>query len=210
MKPSLDGVRLVVLLTDGISALPFPDLVTEIVAGGADMLQLREKSLPDSVFLERARLVRSLAGDALFIVNDRADIARLAGADGVHVGPDDIPVPRAREMLPPGAIVGASAYTMEVFAAAAASGADYIGVGASFPTGTKDAPVTGLSFITSVARDSHVPVIAIGGITAEHIPEVMAAGAAGVAVLSAVAGAPDMEGTARKLADLVRGGRRRP
>jgi len=199
MRTKLENVRLAVLVTDGVSPLPFHVLVRAVLDGGADMIQLREKNLSDSAFLERAKLCRQLARDALFIVNDRADIALLSQADGVHVGPADPAIANAREAVGPDGLVGASAYTIAQLTAAQDAGADYLGVGAVFATGTKAAPVGGLSLIRAAVRAARIPLLAIGGITIDNVASVIAAGAGAVAVSSAVIKSHDPAGATRKL-----------
>lgn len=191
----ISRVRLAVLVCDGVSALPFETLVREIVAGGADLVQLREKSLADGVLLERAKLCRDICRDCIFIVNDRADIAVLSKADGVHVGPEDLPVAAARQILGRG-LIGASAYGIKEIIAAEKAGADYLGVGAVFPTGTKDVAglVAGLPLVSEASRIATRPWFAIGGITLENVSSVVAAGARAVAVSSAILRSSDPRG----------------
>jgi thiamine-phosphate pyrophosphorylase len=203
MKPDVGSVRLAVLVADGVSRLPFATLVREVVAGGADMIQLREKNIPDSILLEHARICRDVARDVLFIVNDRPDIAVLSNADGVHVGQLDLPCSAARQIVGLGFLVGVSVYTLDELAVAQSVGADYLGVGAVFPTGTKDAPVSGLEFVAAAARLAKVPLIAIGGINRDNVASVVASGARAVAVFSAVIAADDPRAAARSLKDAV-------
>jgi thiamine-phosphate pyrophosphorylase len=155
--------------------------------GGARLLQLRAKSLPGGRLLALAEQLVAAAEPfaATVIVNDRADIARLAQAGGVHVGQDDLPAAAARSILPSGEI-GVSTHTMEQFDAALNGPATYIAVGPVFPTGSKDTgyePI-GLDFVARAAARSDRPVVAIGGITLERAPEVVGAGAASVAIIS--------------------------
>lgn len=207
MKADFSRVRLAVLVTDGISNLPFDKLVREVVAGGADCIQLREKTLSDEALLERARICREIGRDCIFIVNDRPDIALLSEADGVHVGPEDTPVAEARRIVGDNVVVGASAYSVPDIKSAEDAGADYIGVGAAFPTETKDAQVTGLTLISEAARISRIPFIAIGGINHGNVASVIRAGARGVAVCSAIISAADpRRATEEMKAAIVAGG----
>ena len=176
-----------------------PREVTEVVAAalhaGAPAVQLREKALPPRDILPLARRLRAQteAVGALFFVNDRLDLALAAGADGVHLGPGDLPVAAARRIAPRNFLIGCSADEPDAARAAIAHGADYIGCGAVFPTCTKsDAgqPV-GLEGLATVAATVDAPVVGIGGITAARAPGVFGAGAAGSAVVSAVMSAPD-------------------
>jgi thiamine-phosphate pyrophosphorylase len=164
-------------------------IVGEALAGGAQVIQLREKGLPDRVVLERAREVRllTIAAGARFILNDRPDLARLAGTDGVHIGQDDLAVRDARRIVGPRALVGVSTHDREQLDRALVEGAGYLGVGPVFPTDTKDfADLAGLAFVRQAAEMSTLPWFAIGGITEETIDEVLEAGAQRIAVSGAI------------------------
>ncbi|MDR7483041.1 MAG: thiamine phosphate synthase [Armatimonadota bacterium] len=173
------------------------------IAGGATAIQLRDKAAPARELVEVGRRLGALCRGqgVLFIVNDRADVAVACEADGVHVGEDDLPVPAARRLLGPGRIVGASAGTLEAAVRAEAEGADYLGVGSVFATGTKaDAgEAIGVDALARIVRAVRVPVVGIGGITVENAAQVVRAGAAGVAVISAVVAQPDIAAAARAL-----------
>ncbi len=176
-----------------------PREVTEVVVAalraGAPAVQLREKALPPRDALPLARRLRAdtEAAGALFFVNDRVDLALAVHADGVHLGPADLPVAAARRIAPPGFLIGYSANDPDVARAAIADGADYIGCGAVFSTSTKSdaGQAVGLEGLTSVVEAVEVPVVAIGGITAARARGVSRAGAAGCAVVRAVMAAPD-------------------
>lgn len=189
-------LRLVVI-TDSELAAPrdVADVVGAALRAGAPAVQLRDKVLPPRDLLPLARRLRAdtHTSGALFFVNDRLDLALAAGADGVHLGPDDLPVAAARRIAPPGFLIGHSADDPHAARAAVAAGADYIGCGTVFPTGTKtDAgSAIGVGRLAEVARCVDAPVVAIGGITVGRAPEVLAAGASGCAVVSAVMGAAD-------------------
>lgn len=197
-------LRLIVI-TDRMLARPRE--VTEVVAAalraGAPAVQLREKELPSRDALPLARRLRddTTAAGALFFVNDRIDLALAVGADGVHLGPDDLPVAAARRIAPPRFLIGYSADEPEEARAAIASGADYIGCGTVFPTNTKSdaGPAVGLTTLAAVAKSVDAPVVAIGGITAARAPAAFAAGAAGCAVVGAVMAARDPGETVRTL-----------
>lgn len=203
MKKDSSRVRLCVLVQDGISRLPFEKLIREIVAGGADSIQLREKALSDRALLDRARLCRDGARDILFIVNDRPDIAVLSDADGVHVGQADLPCADARRIVGPGRLVGVSAENVSQLSAAEADGADYLGVGCVFETSTKAIAHQGLMFVREAARAATRPWIAIGGITHANIRSVIEAGAPGVAVCGAVLKDDDPRGATRRLMEAI-------
>jgi thiamine-phosphate pyrophosphorylase len=194
--------RLYVLLTGASCAAGLEWTIAEAAAGGAAVVQLREKSLPDRELLQRARNVRRWTRQAgiVFIVNDRPDIARLAEADGVHLGQDDLPVKEARRILGPDALVGVSTHTVEQARQAVLDGASYIGVGPCFPSRTKtfDA-LAGLEFVRQAVRETTLPAFAIGGISAENVRSVVEAGARRVAVSAAVAAADDPHSAAAAL-----------
>lgn len=188
------------------------EMTAAAVAGGATIVQLREKTLTTRQFVETAERAREIARQAgvPLIINDRVDVALAVDADGVHVGPDDLPVALARRLLGPHKIVGASAGTVEEAAAAEGDGADYLGVGSVFATPLKaDAgqPI-GIAGLREIARVVHVPVVGIGGIDPENASEVITAGAAGVAVISAAVGAEDVAAATRRLTEVVRAAQR--
>lgn len=172
------------------------------IRGGAAIVQLREKHLTDEALLSEARRFTALCRrlGAVSIINDRADIALAAGADGVHVGQEDLSAARARELLGPDKIVGVSAHSPEEARAAREAGADYLGCGAAFVTGTKsDARPVSRETIRAVTAAAGVPVVAIGGISRENLPELRGLGLAGAAVVSAIFAQPDPESAAREL-----------
>jgi thiamine-phosphate pyrophosphorylase len=170
------------------------------LAGGADMIQLRDKAGDVRALLPQARAIQALcrSHSAIFIVNDRLDLALAAEADGVHVGQDDLPAEAARPLLGPGRILGVSTHSREQAEAARASGADYIGFGPIFPTGTKKTGYTprGPTELRKIRAAVPLPILAIGGITLENVAEVIAAGATAPAVISAVVAARDIAAAA--------------
>lgn len=205
MTPDLrDRLRLIVVTDpecgDGRTVV---DVVRAALRGGAPAVQLRMKDAParEMTDLARALLAETRAAGALLFVNDRVDAALAVGADGAHVGQDDLPVAAARKIAPAGFLLGVSAETAELARAAEADGADYVGVGPVYLTGSKaDAgDAVGTERITQVAAAVRIPVVGIGGITIENAPPVIHAGAAGVAVISAVMRAADPEAAARAL-----------
>ncbi len=181
-----------------------PDLlraVAQAVAGGVNLVQLREKDLPAGELLALAQaLRRATAGRALLLVNDRADVALAAGADGVHLPEGGLPVAAARSLLGPSRLVGRSAHSAEAAARAEAEGADYLVVGPVYPTRSHPGAMpAGPALMARVREAVRLPVLAIGGITPETVAEVLAAGASGVAVISAILGSEDPEAAARAL-----------
>jgi thiamine-phosphate pyrophosphorylase len=168
--------------------------------GGADVVQLRHKSMPRGELLELAKRLRLALEGVLFIVNDHVDIALLSGADGVHLGPDDISVASARRVAGERLLIGASASTPERAHEAVAQGADYLGCGPAFATPIKaEKKVLGPEGIAAIAGLVGVPVFAIGGIDASNLARLTAAGLHRVCVIRAVGDAPDPEKAAREL-----------
>lgn len=188
---------------DRILALPDPlEPILGAVRGGATSVQLRLKTAPAVAILALARRLVATVNVPV-LVNDRPDIARAAGAAGVHLGPDDLSPTLARKVLGQRAIIGASVGSEGE--ALLASGADFWGIGPWRQTGTKadaGAPLGAEGFAKLARLAGDTPVIAIGGITAEDVPAVRAAGGVGVAVVSAILGAPDAEAAARAFAIL--------
>ena len=177
--------------------------VEAAIKGGATFVQVREKHLDAREFLTEARWVVELCHrhGVKCVINDNVDIALLSGADGVHVGQDDMACAKARVALGDRRIIGVSAHTVEEAVAAAAAGADYLGSGAAFPTSTKD--VHG-HFVTpedyaAITSAVDIPVVAIGGITKDNIAQLNGRGLAGVAVVSALFAQPDVEAAAREM-----------
>jgi len=185
------------------------DLLTILdatLAGGCRLVQLREKEWPSGRLLPMAERLRDRcrAAGATFVVNDRLDLALALGADGVHLGQDDLPPAAARPLLRPGMILGLSTHSLEQARAAQAAGADYVAVGSMFPTGTKpDFQLVGPELIGKLRGEISVPLIGIGGITHDNVAQVIRAGADGVAVISAVCGAPNPEAATRRFLGLI-------
>jgi len=198
-----------------LSADVFPgsldDWARRLAVSGVGIIQYRDKSASSAHLIATARRLRALAAELRFrlIINDRADIAALSAAGGVHVGQDDLPVESARRICGLGCWVGVSTHNLEQFCAAAATSADYIAVGPIFPTATKQYPdpVVGTEFIRQVRPLTQKPIVAIGGITAERAAEVYAAGADSLAVAADLASAPDV---AARVAAYLSAAARRP
>jgi thiamine-phosphate pyrophosphorylase len=201
-----EGVRLYVLVTSTMCRGSAKEICRAAIAGGADAVQIRETSVPDGVLLALAAEMRELTDDTgkLLIVNNRPDIAAIVGADGVHLGQQDIPVAEARRLLRPGAIVGKSSHNIAQALAAVNEGADYVSVGPTFKTATKDAgPIAGVELLREASERISLPLVPIGGISAENVAQLVEAGARRVAVCSAVCCADDpraaAEGIRRQL-----------
>jgi len=180
------------------------------IAGGADVLQLRDKEAPSGRLYQEAMQLRKITRDAKvpFIVNDRLDIALAVDADGLHVGQSDLPASVARRILGPGKILGVSVDTVEQAILAEKDGADYLGVGPVFEArGTK--PDTGepmgVDCIARIRRHCRLPIVAIGGINAENAGKVREAGADAVAVISAIVSADDISQATRRLKRVLEG-----
>lgn len=193
-RERLAGAGLCVLVDGGVSAAACGELVAAIAAGGAGLIQLRDKTLDDASLLARATaaVVAARRHGALLIINDRPDIAVAAGADGVHLGEEDLPVWAARRVVGSGRLIGRTAHTPDEARAAVNDAADYLGVGPCFPSETKAfeafAP---RPFLQAVVEEIDLPTFAIGGITAERLAEVLALGLSRVAVGAAVTRAVD-------------------
>ena len=180
------------------------------LAGGCRMIQLREKEWPSGRLLPLAERMRDRCrrAGATFIVNDRVDLALAVGADGVHLGQDDLPPRAARPLLRPGMVLGRSTHSVGQAREAQADGADYIAVGSMFPTRTKpDFQLVGPELIRAIRPETRSPLVGIGGVTRENVAEVIRAGADGVAVISAVCGAPDPAAATREFLAAIRAAR---
>ena len=176
--------------------------VEAAIKGGATFIQLREKKLDEEHFLEEAKEIKELCKKyrVPFVINDNVDIALAMDADGVHVGQSDMEAGMVREKLGPDKIIGVSAQTVEQAILAEQKGADYLGVGAVFPTGSKDDAVeVSHDTLKAICEAVHIPVIAIGGISTGNVMELSGSGICGIAVISAIFAKPDIETAAREL-----------
>lgn len=184
------------------------EIARQAIEGGADVIQLRDKSSPGKYIYDAAREIRILTSQAgiPFIVNDRLDIAMAVDADGVHLGQDDIPASAARRIIPPGKIIGVSAASEDEIDRALKDGADYIGIGAVYEArGTKpdaDAPL-GPEWLAGMRKLCKIPMIAIGGIKHDNVAEVIKSGADGAAVISAIVGASDITAATREMKEKI-------
>ena len=176
--------------------------VEAAIKGGATFIQLREKKLDEEHFLEEAKEIKELCKKyrVPFVINDNVDIALAMDADGVHVGQSDMEAGMVREKLGPDKIIGVSAQTVEQAILAEQKGADYLGVGAVFPTGSKDDAVeVSHETLKAICEAVKIPVIAIGGISTGNVMELSGSGICGIAVISAIFAKPDIETAAKEL-----------
>ncbi|MFH1858033.1 MAG: thiamine phosphate synthase [Candidatus Omnitrophota bacterium] len=182
------------------------EVLTEAIRGGASMVQLRDKEADDGALIEAGKALRKICDQyhALFIVNDRMEVARTVGADGLHIGQDDISIAEARRRIGPEKLLGVSTHSLDQARRAAQEGADYIGLGPIFQTPTKpDYPPVGLELIRQVRKHLSIPLVAIGGIDALNIQTVMASGSDAVAVVRSVVAQDDIQTAAKTLCSLI-------
>jgi thiamine-phosphate pyrophosphorylase len=196
-----------VILDSALLTLPAQDCALQLADAGVRLLQYRSKAAAARELLNSSQNLASLLAPrgVSFVVNDRADVATLAGASGVHVGQEDLGAEQARELVGGDKWVGVSTHNLEQFQSAAATSADYIAVGPVFATSSKanPDPVVGIEFIRQVRGLTDKPIVAIGGITLENAASVIAAGADSVAVISDILGARDPGDRARQYLDLL-------
>lgn len=183
------------------------DQVESAIEGGATFIQLREKNLDEADFLSEAKEIQKLCREykVPFVINDNVEIAAQIDADGVHVGQSDMEAGDVRKRLGPDKIIGVSAQTVEQALKAQEHGADYLGVGAVFPTGSKaDATEVSHQTLKEICEAVDIPVIAIGGITKENVSELKESGICGIAVISAIFAQKDIRKAATELKQRVR------
>jgi thiamine-phosphate pyrophosphorylase len=182
---------------------PLEEVVNVALEGGATVIQLREKKLTDREIFIMGMKIKPLIqkADACFIINDRIDLALALDADGVHLGQSDLPLNIARKLMGEKKIIGISVKTIEEAQEAEAQRANYLGVGSIYPTKTKKdtGPIVGPQRISQIRKAVNLPIVGIGGIQLHNIKEVIKAGAVGIAVVSAVMGAPDMAEACRAM-----------
>ena len=203
----LAAARLYVLVSSELARGRSPEDVTrDAIRGGADVIQMREKEMPDGRFLPLARRLREIcrAAGVVFIVNDRAHVAQLVDADGVHVGQDDLPATEARKLLGPGKIIGVSTHSPQQAADAVKAGASYLGVGPVNATPTKPAaePV-GLEYVRYASQNVAIPFFAIGGVSTRTADDILRAGARRLAVCSAIISADDVAAAAAAIKAMI-------
>jgi len=204
--PRLDDIGLYFITDSRLTRKAVLDDVSSAIKAGVKIIQYREKEKPTKAMLEEAEKIKGLCkGKAIFLVNDRVDIALAVDADGVHLGNDDMPYKKARSLLKD-KIIGLTVHDREEAVKAEKQGADYIGVSPIFDTKTKpDAgPAAGLKLIEDVKKAVSIPIVAIGGITLENIGKVIRAGAGSAAVISAIVTKDDVEAECRKFIDKIR------
>ncbi len=204
---SCSGWQLYVIVDqDAVAGRDLAWIAEQAIRGGADVIQLRAKAASTRDLIEHAQRLREVtqAGKVPLVINDRVDVALAVGAEGVHLGQDDLPVAVARRLLGPGRILGKSTHTLDQAREADRDGVDYLAVGPIFSTPTKpDSPHVGLRLIRDVKAHVQRPMVAIGGIDLTTLSEVMAAGAQCVAVVRAVSAAGDPATAARDLKRLL-------
>ena len=186
---NFSDVRLYIIISSGLVKKPVLETLQEVIKGGADAVQLREKTMPDSKFLTLAKEFRriTLQSKTLFIVNDRAEIAKKVDADGLHIGQSDLNIHNARMIIGYNRILGVSTHNIVQARKAQQEGADYISVGPVFYTATKDyEPPVGLDYLREVKREITIPFVAIGAINLENLSQVLLAGVSMVAICSAI------------------------
>ena len=207
MKVSPESLRLYAVTDRSwLHGRSLADDVEQALLGGAGFLQLREKELDEAAFLREAREIRALTAryGVPFVINDAVEVALACAADGVHIGQEDMQLAAARDRLGPKMIIGVSVQTVAQAQAAAAAGADYLGVGAVFPTATKpDAAEVMPDTLRAICKAVTIPVVAIGGISAENMKELAGSGIDGVAVVSAIFAAADIRHAATTLHTLA-------
>ncbi len=202
MKPDVDYTLYLVTDRKLMSSSTVEESVEQAVRGGCTLVQLREKDASSRDFYETAMKVRSLTArlGVPLIINDRVDIALAVDADGVHIGQDDLPADVVRRIIGPDRIVGVSAGTLAEALDAVRAGADYLGVGAMFPTGTKnDADIASMEELSRIRRAVALPIVAIGGINKATAPLLRRTGIDGLAAVSAIVAQGDVAGAAREL-----------
>ena len=202
MKPAINYSIYLVTDHNCLQGRDFLGCIENALQGGVTLVQLREKNVDGGIFLQRAVAVKNLCDkyNVPLLINDRIDVALACKAAGVHLGQDDIPPSAARAILGPDAIIGVSAHSCEEALAAEKDGADYLGVGAVFPTNSKDdASEVGLNMLKEIRQISKLPIVGIGGINAQNYGQVRAAGAQGAAIISGILAAENIEDEVSKI-----------
>ncbi len=206
MRERLKGVNICVITDRGIAGGDLLDAVRQALLGEAEMIQFRDKKMGDREFYDLGRRLKkeTQRRGALFLVNDRVDQALALEADGVHIGPEDLPLPVTRGIMGPGKIIGYSVKGVAAARWAAKEGADYLGVGPIYPTTTKDAgPALGKGVLQRISQAVALPILAIGGIDENNVQASILSGADGAAVVSAVMGVKDKRGKVERLRKMI-------
>ncbi|UJS20998.1 MAG: thiamine phosphate synthase [Candidatus Brocadia sp.] len=199
-------VKLYVIISSDLIKKPFEEVLHDVIEGGADVIQLREKMMSDAEFLTIAHKARKATAQSktIFIVNDRAEIARQADADGLHIGQSDIDINTARKILGYNKIIGVSTHHISQARKAQQSGANYVGVGPVFPTATKGyEPSVGLDYLQQVKKEITIPFVAVGGIDLNNIRDVLHAGGRIIAVCSAIICSENISEATRSFKDIL-------
>lgn len=196
-------LSLYVITNEEIARKSHLEIAKDVLEGGAKVIQLRDKNKTDREMFEIAKEMSKLchAYGAYLIVDDRVDVALTSGADGVHLGPEDIPVFEVKKIAPESFIIGATAHSVEEALKAQEEGADYLGVGSIFPTTTKRREIVliGVEGLKEIVASVTIPVVAIGGIKLEHVEEILKTGASGVAVCSYLLSQPNIVEATRRM-----------
>lgn len=207
MKKSQIDLSLYLVTEESIAIEELTKIIAQSVSGGVSIIQLREKNNSSLSFYEKASALKQLLNELSIplIINDRVDIALAVGADGIHIGQDDLPLPVVKKMVPEDMIVGVSVSTLEEALEAERNGADYIGVGSVFPTKTKqDATLMALEDLGEICRGVSIPAVAIGGITADNISALSDSGLSGTAVVSAIMNADNPKTASESLLKIIK------
>ncbi|MGE7594837.1 thiamine phosphate synthase [Peribacillus frigoritolerans] len=207
MKKSQIDLSLYLVTEESIAIEELTKIIAQSVSGGVSIVQLREKNNSSLSFYKKASALKQLLNELSIplIINDRVDIALAVGADGIHIGQDDLPLPVVKKMVPEDMIVGVSVSTLEEALEAERNGADYIGVGSVFPTKTKqDATLMALEDLGEICRGVSIPAVAIGGITADNISALSDSGLSGTAVVSAIMNADNPKTASESLLKIIK------
>lgn len=207
MKKSLFDLSLYLVTEESLPVDTLTKIIGEAVSGGVTAVQLREKQASSLIFYQKAARLKKLLNELSIplIINDRVDVALAVEADGIHVGQDDFPLPIIKQLVPEKMIIGVSVSTLEEALEAEQNGADYIGVGSIFPTNTKqDATLMKQGELERICHNVSIPVIAIGGITADNISMLSKSGISGAAIVSAITQAKSPKDAAIHLSTSIR------
>ncbi|WP_349728907.1 thiamine phosphate synthase [Peribacillus frigoritolerans] len=207
MKKSQIDLSLYLVTEESIALEKLTEIIAESVSGGVSIVQLREKNNSSLSFYKKASALKQLLNELSIplIINDRVDIALAVGADGIHIGQDDLPLTVVKQMVPEDMIVGVSVSTLEEAHEAERNGADYIGVGSVFPTKTKqDATLMAIGDLEEICRSVSIPAVAIGGITADNISALSDSGLSGTAVVSAIMNAESPKSASESLLKIIK------
>ncbi len=204
IRESLHGVRLYVLIGSDIATKSVEETARLVIDGGADAIQLREKTISDEEFISQAREIHDIAAQRgiLLIINDRVNVAKEVNAEGVHLGQYDIGISEARDVIGNEKIIGVSTHNVEQAKQAQKEGADYIAIGPVYPTSTKiNEPPVGLEVVQEVAEKINIPFVVIGAIALKNLDEVLKTGATRVAVCSAIISSKDILSSTKQFKD---------